>query len=170
MPGIHHVWARGNERRAIFVDDADRRYYLAILAKVIERLAWRCLAYCLMDNHVHLLVEIEKPNLGRGIQRLHGCYGETFNERHGRTGHLFEGRYGSKLMTSDAQLWWAIAYIARNPVEAGLCGEPGEWRWSSHAAMCRGEVPRWLDVERALQIVGRAGGDPRKRYAELVGG
>jgi putative transposase len=169
VPGIHHVWARGVERRNVFVCDDDRRDYLAILGRVVEKFAWRCLAYCLMDNHVHLLVEIETPNLGRGMQRLHGSYGGTFNERHGRTGHLFEGRYGSKPMTSDEQLWWAIAYIANNPVDAGMCTDASTWRWGSHAAIAAGEVPPWLDVERVMEIVARAGGDPRRRYAELIG-
>jgi REP element-mobilizing transposase RayT len=170
VPGIQHVYARGNDRRAIFRDDLDREAYLAILGRVLERMRWDCLAYCLMDNHVHLLVEIAEASLAAGIQRLHGLYGRSFNERHGRTGHLFEGRYGSKLVTSDEQLWTTMAYIVRNPVSAGLCRSPEEWRWSSHAAAMSGGGPPWFDRAALLRCFEGVAGDPSCRYAELTVG
>ncbi len=169
IEGFHHVYARGNDRRRIFRDDIDRIGYLGILGLVTKRMRWSCLSYCLMDNHVHLLIETREANLGRGMQRLHGMYGQAFNERHRRSGHLFQGRYGSTVVSSDEQLWWTIAYIARNPVGAGKCDAAREWAWSSHTAMRRAEEPPWLDSERVLELVGRGGGDPRRRYAELVG-
>src|SRR5919198_2592385 len=86
-----------------------------MLGRVVMRKRWRCLAYCLMDNHVHLLVETVDANLGRGMQRLHSSYAQTFNARHGRSGHVFQGRYGAARMTDDAQLYVAAAYIARTP-------------------------------------------------------
>jgi putative transposase len=162
------VFARGVDRRAVFFDDDDRRDYLAILGDVVDRMRWHCLAYCLMDNHVHLLIEIDQPNLGRGIQRLHGLYGTTFNERHGRTGHVFQGRYGSTLMTSDAQLWWTISYIAHNPVKAGLCASPAQWQWGSHRCVLEGGAPPWLSIERLLMAFGGLDGDPRRHYAQLT--
>jgi REP element-mobilizing transposase RayT len=170
VPGVHHVWARGNNRDAIFVDDVDRRDYLATLGRVVERMRWRCLAYCLMDNHVHLLVEIGESTLAKGMQRLHGPYSQTYNERHGRSGHVFERRYGSRLVTSDEQLWWTIAYIAHNPVEAGLCRSPDDWRWGSHAAMVAGRAPRWLAIDRLFEWFAGLGGDPRRRYTDLITG
>lgn len=166
---MHHVYARGNDRCDIFRDDVDRESYLATLAYVVRRLRWSCLAYCLMRNHVHLLIETSEPNLGRGMHRLHSLYARHFNDRHGRTGHLFQERYGSVLQDSDEQLWHAIAYVVRNPVEAGLCTSPADWRWSSHAAVTRGEAPPWLDVTRPLACFEAAGGEARRRYAELVG-
>lgn len=129
---------------------------------------WGCLAYCLMDNHVHLLVEIAEPSLGAGIQRAHGLYAATFNQRHGRSGHVFQGRYGSVLVTRDEQLWAAIAYVVRNPVEAGLCASPRDWPWSSHAAVLNGIGPPWLDPADVLRCFEAVGGDPRRRYAELT--
>jgi REP element-mobilizing transposase RayT len=170
VPGIHHVFARGVDRARIFRDDVDRENYLLMLGTVVHRMKWKCLAYCLMDNHVHLAVEIGEPNLALGMHRLHGFYALDFNTRHARTGHLFERRYGSVVMSSDEQLWWLLGYVALNPVKAGLCEDPSEWRWSSHGAMCRREAPGWLDVARVFEIVGRAGGDPRRRYSELIGG
>src|SRR3712207_7313843 len=118
-PGaIHHVYARGNNRRLIYEDDRDRALYLAMLAAVVRRHEWHLLAYCLMDNHVHLLVETPRPNLGSGMQRLHGDYALLFNRRHERRGHLFQGRYGAKRVRDDAQLVTVLRYIADNPVEA----------------------------------------------------
>ena len=166
--GLFHVYARGNNRALVFLDDTDLERYLLLLGSVVLDRGWRCLGYCLMPNHVHLLVETPKPNLARGMQVLHGDYGWSFNRRHERCGHVFQGRYGAVLVKTDAQLWTVVRYIARNPVAAGLCSEPEGWRWSSHAAVI-GDVPRgWLDVPRLLTLLSGAGGDPRRRYAELT--
>src|ERR687896_722074 len=97
--GINHVFARGNNRGHVFIDDTDRRAYLTTLGRVTRWKRWRCLAYCLMPNHVHLLLETPQANLGAGMQYLHGSYANEFNERHGRFGHVFQGRYGSVLVT-----------------------------------------------------------------------
>jgi putative transposase len=167
---LHHVFARGNNRRRIFVDDRDRRRYLLILEHVVAAKAWQCLAYCLMDNHVHLVVGTPRPNLGAGMQLLHGCYAQKHNERHGTSGHVFQGRFGAKRITTDGQVWMTVAYLARNPVDAGLCARPSDWRWSSHSALVRGAVPPWLDVDALLRAFEVAGGDPRRRYLEAING
>jgi putative transposase len=166
--GVHHVYARGNDRRRIFVDDVDRHGYLALLGVVVASQRWRCLAYCLMDNHVHLLVETPEANLGAGMQRLHGTYGRDFNARHGRSGHVFQGRYGSMLVTADEHLWVAVAYIAANPVEAGVCSGVADWPWSSHTAILDGAAPPWVDLRRLLSYFAEAGGDPWRRYLAAV--
>jgi putative transposase len=167
--GVHHVFARGNDRREIYLDDLDHEVYLAMLARVTRLKRWRCLAYCLMPNHVHLLVETPQANLGSGMQRLHGDYAQTFNERHGCSGHVFQGRYGSVLIETDEQLWHVAAYIALNPVSAGLCQRPEEWPWSSHASTVGGRSRhRWLDVTRMLSHFEGLGGDARQRYAAIT--
>ena len=164
MPGgVHHVYARGNRQQAIYLDDCDRLNYLRLLGHVVCDYRWRCLAFCLMHNHVHMVVETPQPNLGIGMQRLHGLYGRLFNHRHGRTGHLFQGRYGAIAIRTDEQLWAVVRYVAMNPVKAGLCSDPQEWRWGS----C-GRPPSWLDQARLLQYLGAAGGNPWRRYAELT--
>jgi len=91
-----------------------------------------------------------------------------FNRRHGTEGHVFQRRYDAVRMLSDVQLWVVARYIARNPVEAGLCGEPAEWSWSSHQAILGAPCPRWLARDRLLAFLSSAGGDPRERYMELV--
>jgi putative transposase len=167
--GVHHVFARTVQGQDLFADDLDRRRYLTLLTAVVSRCRWRCLAYCLMPNHMHLIVETPHINLGRGMQRLHGDYGRIFNRRHDRHGHLFQGRFGSVLVRDDAQMWAVAAYVAVNPVEAGLCRAPEDWRWSSHAATVgAGEAPAWLDVARLLWHFGGAGGDPRAQYGAYV--
>jgi putative transposase len=167
--GIHHVYARGNAKEAIYRDDADRERYLVILGKAVVRHRWRCLAYCLMDNHVHLLIETPVPNLGSGMQWLHSLYAQAFNHRHERAGHVFQGRFGAVRVRSDAQLLMVARYIARNPVEGGLCGDPDDWSWSSHAtAYDEGRAPAWLDTNRLLGFFGAGGGDSLRRYLDFV--
>lgn len=168
---VHHVYARGNRREDIYVDDVDRRTYLSLLAGVVRSCGWRCLMYCLMDNHVHLLIETPRANLAAGMQRLHSVYAQRFNARHDRCGHLFQGRYGSVRITGDEQMWAVAAYIAGNPVEAGLCQRPEEWRWSSHRVIAGMRVaPRWLHIDRLLWFFGGLGGAARKQYLAVVDG
>jgi putative transposase len=166
--GVFHVYARGNDRRVVFADDVDRRRYLDLLERVIGRTRWYCLAYCLMDNHVHLLIETPAANLGRGMQWFHGHYARRFNDRHGAVGHLFQGRYGAVRAKSGSHLQAAAAYIACNPAEAGICPTPAAWRWSSHALALAGRVPRWLAFDRLLAHFGGDGGDPFDRYRRAV--
>jgi REP element-mobilizing transposase RayT len=94
--GIYHVFARGVVKQPIFRDDLDRRAYLHLLGTAVERFGWRCLGYCLMGNHIHLVIETPRPNLSAGMQWLHGTYADEFNKRHDRSGCLFQGRFGAK--------------------------------------------------------------------------
>ena len=167
---IHHVFARGIAKREIYVDDDDRRLYLRLLERAVERQRWRCLAYCLMGNHVHLLIQTPEPNLGRGMQFLHGDYAAAFNNRHGRSGHVFQGRYKNVRITDDAHLLVAAAYIANNPVEAELCVRPDEWDWGSHQAVVDRTSPPWLATGLLLEYFGALGGDARRRYVTFVTG
>jgi REP element-mobilizing transposase RayT len=166
--GIHHVYARGAAKQPIFVDDLDRNRYLSLLARTTRRMSWHCLAYCLMGNHVHVLVETPEPNLGRGMHLVHGGYAQAFNRRHTKAGHLFGARFGSNHVATDAQLWVTVSYIARNPVEAGLCRTPESWPWSSHASVLTRAFPSWLDAPRLLSYFGQVGGDPHRRYLEFI--
>jgi REP-associated tyrosine transposase len=165
--GIFHVYARGNAKQAIYLDDADRQAYLQILDLVVKKRRWRCLAYCLMENHVHLLLETPEANLAAGMQTLHGVYAQAFNQRHDRVGHLFQGRYGAVRIRTDAQLLTAARYLALNPVVAGLCAKAADWRWGSFAAAGSG-APSWLDHARLLELFSGSGPDPHRRYVEFV--
>jgi putative transposase len=141
---VHHVYARGVNRRTIYEDEQDRHVYLDLLGYIVREWRWDCLAYCLMTNHVHLLVRTREPNLGEGMQRLHSLYAQGFNQRHGRVGHLFQDRYGSSRLWSEARVRHIARYIAANPVAAGLCADAADWEWGSFGAIASGESPQWL--------------------------
>lgn len=129
-----HIHSRGVERRDIFLDDADRRAFLNVLAAAVPHFRWRLHAYVLMRNHYHLLVETVETTLSRGMQKIGGDYAETFNKRHDRVGHLFQGRFKAHLIDSETYLLRVAKYIVLNPVRAGLVARAAEWPWSSHRA------------------------------------
>ena len=151
---IYHVFARGVNRVRIFVDDEDYRRYLGLLRATIEETKWNCLGFCLMPNHVHLLIETPQPNLGVGMQQLHGTYAQWFNERHKRVGHLFQDRYRAEPVADETYLAALVPYVAMNPVAAALCARPEDWPWSSHAMVTTGRAPRWLAHRRLARVAG----------------
>jgi putative transposase len=153
-PGaVQNIYARGVDRCAIFRDDLDRLLYLDLLGDVVRRWKWQCLAYCLMTNHIHLLIRTPEPTMGRGMHQLHSFYALDFNQKYGRVGHLFQDRYGSNRIWTPGRIRMAVDYIAANPVTAGLCNDPREYRWSSHAALAQDDAPRWLSRPAELLAV-----------------
>jgi REP element-mobilizing transposase RayT len=154
-PGaIHHVVAKGNAGNEIVRDDIDRSALLERLARATELHRWSCIAYCLMDNHFHLVVQTPEANLGIGMKGLKAAYAQDFNYRHGRSGHVFGGRFYSEIVTREAHLTEAIVYVILNPVRAGIVQRPERWRWSSYAATI-GLVPApaFLDDRKVLELV-----------------
>ncbi len=132
-PGaLYHITSRGNARADIFDDNPDREKFLSILGVVVRKYRWICHGYCLMDNHYHLLVETPESNLCRGMRQINGLYTQGFNRRHGRVGHLFQGRYKSILVEKDSYLLQLSRYIVLNPVKAGMVKAPEDWEWSSY--------------------------------------
>ena len=130
----HHVTQRGNNRQDVFFVDDDRKNYLSLLKKYSEAEGLRVLAYCLMSNHVHMVVEPgEERSLGRAMARTHLAYTQYINRLHGRSGHLWQSRFYSCGM-EDKHLWMAIRYVERNPVRAGIVGKAWEYEWSSAGA------------------------------------
>jgi putative transposase len=168
--GIYHVYSRGNRRSRVFVDEADYSLYLALLGGVVIGKRWRLLAYCLMPNHLHLLIETPEPNLARGMQYLHGFYARQFNDRHELSGHLFQGRYGCKRIRDDVQLLAVIRYVAANPVDAAICAQPEDWIWNSYGPVLDGDAPEWLDNGRLFEHLSGWSRDPRRGYVDLVSG
>jgi REP element-mobilizing transposase RayT len=153
FPGaMYHVIARGNARASIFLNDHDRRAFLAELRDVAERFDWWYWAYCLMRNHYHLVVETVRPTLGRGMRELNGNHAQAFNKRHDRVGHLFQGRYQGILIDQHGYLAQVIRYVLMNPVRAGLVSGPHDWYWSSY-----------------LATVGLADAPPRLAIAKVLG-
>lgn len=169
-PGaLWHVTARGNERGDVFRDDADRREFLAVLGRTVSVYGWRLHAYVLMGNHYHLLVETPEPTLSRGMRDLNGVTTQRFNRRHGRTGHLFEGRFKAILVEREAHLLELVRYVVLNPVRAGLAKSPAAWPWSSYKATAGlAEAPEWLETAWTLEQFGRRPAEARRRYVAFV--
>jgi len=127
--GAYHVTSRGVARRAIFRDGDDHRFFIRLLQRASRRWRWQLLAYCLMPNHFHLVVITELERLSRGMHLLNFRYAQAFNDRYDRVGHLFQGRFGARLVTGEEHLTAACAYVLDNAVRAGLCATRDEWPW-----------------------------------------
>lgn len=168
-PGaLWHITSRGNERRAIFRDDADRTAFLSVLAKAVERFAWRLHAYVLMGNHYHLLLETPEPNLSRGMHRVNTLYCQEFNKRHARTGHLLQGRFKAILVEREAHLLELVRYVVLNPVRAGIVSSAGDWPWSNYGSTAGlRRSPRWLETDWTISQFGDGEG-ARLAYREFV--
>ena len=171
IPGaLYHVTARGNERRAIFRDDTDRSEYLDRIAHCRKKLPFELLAYCLMTNHVHLAIRRGSAPLSRIMARLHSTYAEWFNRRHGRVGHLFQGRYKAFFVRDDRHLYALVRYIHRNPVQARLVPHASHYPWSSDPSLRKGKGPEWLAVDSLLALLDGSRRAAVRRYVELVDG
>ena len=130
----HHITGRGNRKSDIFLSDRDRRLFLKRLGEACLSHSLRCLAYCLMSNHYHLLLRADSAQLSKGMQSLNARYAEHFNRAYETSGHVFQGRFRDDMVETERYLMEAIRYIELNPVRAGLCIRASEWKWNSYAA------------------------------------
>jgi putative transposase len=130
--GTYHVTMRSAGPIPMFLDDYDRTFFCILLARAIKRHQWTCRAFCLMTTHYHLLLDVQDNALQPGMHNLNGPYAQRFNARHKRSGHLRGDRYYAIPVESDGHMLALLRYLARNPVEAGLCEHPSDWRWSSY--------------------------------------
>ena len=154
--GLYHVVGKATGTDRLFVARNDYEHFLALLARVVDRFHWHCRAYCLMGSHYHLMVETPEPNLAAGMHRLNGVYGQAFNRRHRRSGHLFADRYYSVLVSKESHALELVRYIARNPVRAGLCVAADKWSWSSYPATVGvSEQPTFLESDQVLRWFSR---------------
>ena len=155
FPGVpHHVTQRGNRRERIFFEPGDQQVYLDTLSAQLARYHVACWSYCLMPNHVHLvLVPEDETGLARAVGEAHRRYTTFVGVRNGWMGHLFQGRYGSVAMDEE-HLMAAFRYIAVNPVKAGLAARPEDWEWASTRAHILGQDTKHVLVAPALSRVG----------------
>jgi REP element-mobilizing transposase RayT len=170
FPGaLYHVTSRGNRRDMIFRDDVDRRWWMYLLGETCAIFRFTVYAYCQMGNHFHLLVRTREGKLARGMRYLNGEYSRHFNQRHGRVGHLFEGRYKAIICQDERYLFELSRYIVLNPVRAKLVSSPGQWEWSSFAAAMGGAAaPDWLDVAFLLERFDMDRRRARIQYQDFV--
>jgi putative transposase len=167
--GIYHVAPRGNDGRDIFVDDHDRRVYLELLERVTRKHGWAVLGYCLMRNHVHLLVQVRDSNLSVGMQELCGEYARRWNRKHGHSGHLFRNRFTYRPVLSDRHLSATARYIDLNPVRIRTSFRPEQWRWSSYRAhIGLDHAPPFLALSAFLQLFGPTPARAQAAYKRFV--
>jgi putative transposase len=163
----YHVLSRGNERRDVFIEDRDRRLFLATLGETSERFSVDIFAFVLMGNHYHLLLRTNLPNLSRAMQWLGLTYARRLNNRLKRCGHLFQGRFKAMVVENDAYMMELSCYIHRNPLRARMVKRLIEYRWSSYPAYAYGKkVPQWLKTDLILSCF--EGRDRHKAYRERV--
>ncbi len=149
----HHVTQRGNRREAIFFEDGDYVVYCALLAEQARRFGVEVWAYCLMPNHVHLiLVPKRADSLGFAVGEAHRRYTNFINARAGWTGHLFQRRFSSVVL-DDSHLRAALSYVSLNPVRAGLVARAEDWRWSSVRAHLAGQDDALASVAPVLERI-----------------
>jgi REP element-mobilizing transposase RayT len=167
--GVHHVTARTPSGRLFFHEDLDRRRYLDWLGAEARDRMWSILSYCLMSNHVHLLLHTPAPDLGAGLKRVHQAFAESVNRNREQHGHLFGARFHNAIVRDDAHLLACLRYIARNPVEAAMCARPEHWPWSAHRMLVGlAPAPRFLDVSGVLGLIADDPSEARAVYADLT--
>ena len=170
FPGaLYHVISRGNEKRNIVRDDADRRKRLDWLRRTVEVYGWRLHAFVLMNTHDHLFVETPESNLSAGMQHYNGSYTGYFNRRHRRCGHLFQGRFKGHLIEEQGYFLEVSRYVHLNPVRAKRVARPEAWAWSSCPGYLRASKGLdWVCYERVLGAFGREGGQARRAYGRFL--
>jgi putative transposase len=166
---LYHVTSRGDRREDIYCDDTDRGLWLDTLAHCCERFNWAIHAWCQMSNHYHLVIETAEGNLSAGMRQLNGVYTQAHNRRHGRAGHVFQGRYKGILVDRDSYLLELLRYVVLNPVRARMVERPQDWAWSSYHAMIGDQPsPTWLSCKWALSQFGAQRARQIMRYTEFV--
>jgi putative transposase len=158
----HCVWAA----RWLYRDDLDRTTFIRSLAGVTGVVGWKCIAMCLMGSHYHLILEVEDGVLATGMHRLNLAYARHFNRRYAQRGHVLFDRYGADRIRNDAHLLDRYAYVALNPVRAGICSRAESWPWSSYADAI-GLERRFSFIDPARVLTDRF--DPQvwlRRYVE----
>ncbi len=166
--GVYHVMLRGNGGQDIFFAKADRRRFLELLAEGVARFGHWVHGFCLMTNHLHLVVQAGEAPLSRAMQNLAFRYTRFLNARRRRIGHLFQGRYKALLVEAEPYLLELVRYVHLNPLRAGLVKDPADWPWSGHRAYLGREAPSWLTTDRVLGMLAGRRRDARAAYRTFV--
>ncbi|MDD2897814.1 MAG: transposase [Desulfuromonadaceae bacterium] len=168
-PGaVYHVILRGNAGHPIFFDDRDRLRLYLFLQRAVEKFDCRIHAFCLMTNHIHLVIQIGAIPLSRIMQNISQRYTKWINYSQSRTGHVFQGRYKALLIDADSYLLELVRYIHLNPVRAGMTPLPGDYTWSSHRAYARRESIPWLATEWVLSFLESDAGRAVQQYEQFI--
>jgi len=165
----YHAVAKGNNGAPIVFDRIDVESFVAELGRVATKYRWEVSSWCLMTNHFHVVSRSPDSALSAGMQELNGNHSRRTNHRHGRRGHLFQNRFFSVVVDSDSYAVNSNIYVVRNPVKAGLCTSPVDWRWCSYRATVGLEpAPVWLAVDTVLALFGRDREAATRSYVDAV--
>jgi len=165
---LYHVISRGNRRQGIFRDEKDFKRFLVYLSHCKVRFRFRLYAYALMENHVHLLLEVQKTPLSRIMQSLLFRYTQYFNRRYWEVGHLFQGRYKAIVCDKDAYLLELVRYIHLNPVRARVVKAPEDYEWTGHLSYLTKREEELIDDGLVLDQFGRDRSSATRRYRTFV--
>lgn len=152
--GVYHIMLRGNERKNIFQHDVDKQRFLDGIIKKQREIKFLVYAYCLMDNHIHLLIKINNDDLAPVMKGIAVRYASFYNWKYKRVGHVFQDRFKSETIEDDQYLLAAVRYIHNNPVKAGISKTPANYRWSSYSLYLRHNNPVWIETDLVLGIIG----------------
>lgn len=166
---IHHVIVRGNNSQNIFYDDTDRVRYLHLLHRYKNRFQFKILAYCFMDNHIHLLLKQSEIELSRFMAGLQQSYTQYFNSKYDETGHVFEQRFKSFPCSDEAYYLALVAYIHNNPKKAGIVEDAGKYIWSSHIEIINPREDNLCDINELFELIGRDHSSSITEYLWLLG-
>jgi putative transposase len=166
---IYHVMSRGNNKMQIYLDDLDYSRFLAILDDARERYELDMWLHCLMPNHYHLVLRTRRANLSLAIAHVNGTYGQWWNKRHRRVGHVYQGRFKAQVVEACTYLVRLCRYVLMNPVRSHLVSAPWRWKWSSYHALT-GTGATGIDVESLLTAIDPDQRVARTRLLEYVNG
>jgi len=167
--GMFHVTAHAVWGNELFRDTVDYLVLSTGLAATIARSRWRCIAFCSLETHYHVLLEVEDDTLPTGMQQLNNGYARNFNRRYGLRGHVFAERYYARRIETEEHLLTAFRYVARNPVEAHLCASPADWGWSSYAGTVGLAEPfGFIDASPVTDCFGRPAAAALQRLRDFV--
>ncbi len=168
--GIYHVMLRGNERKEIFKDVKDRIRFIDTLYEKKKLGEFIIYAYCLMNNHVHIVIKQGKDEISRIMKRINTSYATYYNKKYERVGHVFQDRYKSEAIESERYLLTVIRYIHNNPVKAGICADASQFAWSSYNEYVNKSlnIMPLVEIEEVLGIYSNSKANAIKEFIEFT--
>lgn len=168
--GYYHIMIRGNDRNDIFLDEQDKMHFIEILKTKKENNRYGLIAFCIMDNHAHLLLQEREEDIANIMKRINVSYVFYFNKKYKKSGHLFQDRYKSEKIEDDSYLLMATRYIHKNPVKAGLVKKAEQYKWSSYK-MYTGKdtvLADAIDKELVLGIFSEDENEAKKEFIKFM--
>jgi len=167
-PGaLYHIMCRGNNGEYVLKEDEDKTIYLDLIKKYKQKYNFKIFSYCIMDNHVHMLIEMDSIPISKIMQGIQQSFTQRYNKKYGRTGHVFQQRYKAQICDKDRYLLQLVKYIHNNPVEAGL-KEGLNYSWSSHKKYLKGKNDELLEVNLVLGMLCDNNKKAQKLYRDMM--